>query len=487
MAFLVFLAVLEFAIYAADGARVGTQELVKSLDLGELWTEDSGDCSWAKLDTSTGWGCETLKTFSGGMQGNTKLVKLHPPGGGAPFKAVLKEMNSNQNPMGLHSLENERKVAEYLTDRGFKDMPAYYLNLKVDPKFVKYENSATMTLSEKDHCDHKLLYTGLCKINPLWDACNGHRGNIDTTVEIPRSQIRTKGLACPDTQLLAMEFLEGYQDLKGLQPTLRGESGFLREVRAAALFLSYDGMNKAGASHCDFNPGNAMFKVDDPRVAKIIDFGLARLNDHPTGACRGNLEDIGRPGFLWLSLYRGQRDEMEFGQNDRKAGPLALGTNAPFETPSGKTMQPFSLMRGKFEGKGGNGKVPWNRETRNNWPGIVAYARVLMKEAGGAPSSDSPSWDDADWLFASSTTTSSTADHQEQEPEEGPSPGAGPPKCSQVYADRSYVCKLSLYDRSPCTVTLRCRDGQVIKQDVDPASAFGGRVEVDNCNQCKVV
>merc|ERR1719506_3026620 len=98
------------------------------------------------------------------------------------------------------------------------------------------------------------------------------------------------GLKCPDTQLLAMEFLDGYADLKAMQPVLAHESPFHREVRAASLFLAYDEMNKAGVSHCDFNPGNAMFSVRDPRVAKIIDFGLARLHDYPTGACRGNLE-----------------------------------------------------------------------------------------------------------------------------------------------------------------------------------------------------
>eukprot|EP00406_Dinophysis_acuminata_P062635 CAMPEP_0179286164 /NCGR_PEP_ID=MMETSP0797-20121207/39595_1 /TAXON_ID=47934 /ORGANISM="Dinophysis acuminata, Strain DAEP01" /LENGTH=379 /DNA_ID=CAMNT_0020995029 /DNA_START=56 /DNA_END=1192 /DNA_ORIENTATION=+ len=372
-------ALLILMLHAVHGRR---ELRVEDFDAGEeegADIEKSTDCSWAKLDTSTGWGCETIKKLSGGMQGNTAIVKLFPPGGSSPFKAVLKEMNSNQNPMGLNSLENERRVAKVLTDRGFSKMPAYYFDLRVKPEYTKYAQSETMTMGQKRQCDDQRSSSGVCKLNPLWDACNGHRGNIDTTQEIPRSQMRTKGLKCPDAQMLAMEFLDGYADLQAMQPTLAEESGFQREVRAAALFLAFDEMRRAGVSHCDFNPGNAMFKKDDPRVAKILDWGLARLNDHPVGACRGNLEDVGSPGYLWLSLYRGQRDATEFAQNDRKPGPWALGLNRPFVTPSGEKMQPFSLMSGRFMGAGGT--QLWNKETRENWPGIVSYAKVLLAAA----------------------------------------------------------------------------------------------------------
>mmetsp|Transcript_44509 Transcript_44509/g.100626 ORF Transcript_44509/g.100626 Transcript_44509/m.100626 type:complete len:479 (-) Transcript_44509:20-1456(-) len=452
-------------------------------------SEDSqdGDCSWAKLDTSSGWQCKTIKSFTGGMQGNTKLVQLSPPDGRAPFKAVLKEMNSNQNPMGLHSLENERKIAELLTEKGFSDMPAYFLDLAVEPRYTKYKNAASMTLAEKDACDNKRSNTGICQINEAWDACNGHRGNIDTLTEIPRSQMKKKGLACPDTQVLAMEFLEGYKDLKGLQSQLQGESGFIREVRAAALFVAYDEMKKRGISHCDFNPGNAMFKLDDPSDAKIIDFGLARMNDHPVGACRGNLEDTGRPGFLWLSLYRGQRDEIEFAQNDRKAGPLALSRNAAFQTPSGEIMQPFSTMRGKFMGKGGT--QPWNKETRQNWPGIVAYAYKLLQEfQAQAPTPDASS--DVDVVvhpqransmhpMPTTTTTTTTATTARER---------GALACSRVYADRGSGCKLALYDKSRCTVRLQCITGKIISKEVGKEDAsFGGRIEIDDCRACRVL
>eukprot|EP00928_Gymnodinium_smaydae_P030428 TRINITY_DN22639_c0_g1_i3.p1 TRINITY_DN22639_c0_g1~~TRINITY_DN22639_c0_g1_i3.p1 ORF type:complete len:611 (+),score=91.62 TRINITY_DN22639_c0_g1_i3:50-1882(+) len=332
-------------------------------------------CSWAKLDTSDGWQCETIKSFSGGMQGNTKLVQLTPPGSHSAFQAVLKEMNSNQNPLGLHSLENERQVVKHLMSHRFSVMPQYLLDLRVEPQYIKYQHADNMTLAQKDQCDNRLLNSGVCTINGPWDQCNGNRGNIRTDEELHP----TKRLKCPDTQLLAMEFLDGYQDLKGIQSQLKTESPFEREVRAAALFLAYDQLSKAGVSHCDFNPGNVMFKVDDPRVVKIIDFGLARLNDHPIGACRGNLEDIGTPGFLWLSVYRGGINELDFQQNDRRAGPLSLSTGKSFKTPSGQTLKAFSEMDGKFNGLGG--RQPWNRETRENWPAIVAYAKMLMREA----------------------------------------------------------------------------------------------------------
>jgi len=345
----------------------------------KVWSDDGdSSCAWAKIDLNgTGWQCDTIKAFTGGMQGNTRLVKLTPPSG-SPFKAVLKEMNSNQNAMGFHSLENERRIAEHLIQHNFTGAPMYYMDFKVQSKYMKYKNSDTMTMAEKDNCDYKRQTAGVCELNPEWDACNGHRGNLDTTKEIPRSKMSREGLECPDRTILMMEFLDGYADLPHLHKaaSFRTENGFTREVRAAALFSAHDGLMKIGVSHCDYNPGNAMFSVQDAGKAKIIDFGLARLNDYPVGACRGNLEDIGTPGFLWLALYRGGTNELEWGRNDKRAGSLSLSSGGQFQTPSGQILQPFSRMKGRYSGKGG--MKSWNQETRQNWPGIVGYANYLL-------------------------------------------------------------------------------------------------------------
>lgn len=453
--------------------------------------EERGDCSWAKFDSSSGWKCSTAKKLTGGMQGNTQVVELTPPGG-KKFKAVLKEMNSNQNPMGLHSLENERRVAAKLMKEGFQEMPMYYLDIAVDPMYVKYKNSATMTLGEKDRCDSRRLSAGICALNPLWNACNGNRGNIDTLKEIPLSRMRKEGLKCPDTQILAMEFLDGYANLGELQPTLRQESGFVREVRAAALFTAYDKLQKHGVSHCDFNTGNAMFNKADPSDAKIIDFGLARTNDHPFGACRGNLEDVGRPGFLWLALYRGSKDEVEQSR-PQMPGSLSLSANAPFQTPTGKTMQPFGLMTGKYNGKGGVER--WAAETRDNWPGITAYAAELLKEFGPRQQQGNrvqvhqaitPVVKEGEVAHPTTTTTPAVT-AKPQTPQAKPTEGLAIPACVNAYKERSApsVCALVHKSSKRCSVKVSC-NGKVRTVELDPPSGFGSS-RVDNCYNCKLL
>jgi serine/threonine protein kinase len=279
-----------------------------------------------------------------------------------------------------------------------------------------------------------------------------------------------------------MEYLEHYADLKGMQSFLAQETPFEREVRAAALFLAYDEFSKAGVSHCDFNPGNAMFNKDDPRDVKIIDFGLARLHDHPVGACRGNLEDIGSPGFLWMSLYRGQRDDIEFAQNNKKPGPWALGAMRPFETPSGKTLQPFSMMSGKFRRRGGS--LPWNRETRDNWPGIVAYAKMLIREVdaarGGISSSNvHPGVP----VVAPAAVRVEPAGARDEQPHANTSYIT----CKRIFIDRHGSCRLRLFDTNPCHVVIKCPySGEVVSKQISQADVgFSGRIEIPNCGGCE--
>lgn len=435
------------------------------------------------------------------MQGNTQLVLLTPPANSPykkPFKAVLKEMNSNQNVMGLHSLENERRVVELLTQKGFKHMPTYYLDLTIQSKYRKYAHHATMTLAQKDCCDARRSNCGAsCEINRLWDACNGMRGFIDTTIDIEQKNKNKLSLSCPDSQLLAMEFLEGYKDLNGLQPSLKSETGFNREVRAAALFVAYDKLANLSISHCDFNPGNAMFKLDDPRVVKIIDWGLARTNDHPVGACRGNLEDIGTPGFLWLSLYRGGKDEADWAVNDRKAGPLSLSGGAEFYTPKGqKKMQPFSMKE----------YGAWNKNTRSNWVAIVSYARELLLEAGGEALDDSNEdpLGEKDLIPDNPKYTTDENSMKREIPVKTPTPtpdvkaevigqpllstpqNPGAPACSHIVVEKvTRVCKFTVYDSKTCTVKFQC-EGKAELTKLEVSKDHFGSYELTDCKACKV-
>merc|ERR1719195_474120 len=190
-------------------------------------------CEWAMLDLSGGVTCTTLKTFGGGMQGNTGLVRI-TGGSYGTIELVLKQQSARRGfESAFEALANEKDVARELMKRQFTKMPAYYFNFKVDPKHAKYKNAHLWTeRGQRAKCDRGER-SSECELNPQFSG--------------------------PDTELLGMEFLNGFGILKDMKTLLANESPFTREVRAAALFLAYNQMVTAGIDHCDFNAGNAMF------------------------------------------------------------------------------------------------------------------------------------------------------------------------------------------------------------------------------------
>lgn len=106
----------------------------------------------------------------------------------------------------------------------------------------------------------------------------------------------------PDGAVLVMEFLQGFFDLNKGPP---GETPEVREVRASAFFLALDGMYKGQVSHCDLNPGNAMFSTSDPTKAIVIDWGMAEINFGVPGTCQAmnGLPDLGYDGAAWKQVY----------------------------------------------------------------------------------------------------------------------------------------------------------------------------------------
>lgn len=275
----------------------------------------TGDCSWAHIDVYGGWICSTEKAFSAGKWGITKLVEVTPKRARNAIKAVLKTTSSNERDGALDLLRNEKEVAQYLQSKRFTGMPRYRFDFPVQAKYYKYTNHESMTLSQCQSCDQQMGSSGICAINPSWTAANQlpQGKNFDTV-----SEGRNKQLACPDSEALLLDYLDGYQDIEGFGTFITKEAGFRREVRAASFILAYDGLHKLQVSHCDLNAGNVMFKLDDPTEMKIIDYGLALLND-PTAKCgdgsgEGAFEfreaDLGSGGLLW-SLY----DKISGGQS----------------------------------------------------------------------------------------------------------------------------------------------------------------------------
>jgi serine/threonine protein kinase len=106
-------------------------------------------------------------------------------------------------------------------------------------------------------------------------------------------------------EVLVMEYLDGWFDLNSAAAPK--ESSEIREVRAAAFFLALDSLYMAKVSHCDLNPGNAMFNRKDPTRCKIIDFGMAAINYGRPGTCNAinGMPDLGYDGAAWKQIYAG--------------------------------------------------------------------------------------------------------------------------------------------------------------------------------------
>jgi len=106
------------------------------------------------------------------------------------------------------------------------------------------------------------------------------------------------------SEVLVIEYLNGWFDLNSGAPA---ESSEIREVRAAAFFVALDSLYRAKVSHCDLNPGNAMFNRLDPTQCKIIDFGMAAINYGKPGTCNAmsGLPDLGYDGAAWTKIYAG--------------------------------------------------------------------------------------------------------------------------------------------------------------------------------------
>jgi len=120
-----------------------------------------------------------------------------------------------------------------------------------------------------------------------------------TQGKIPEYDLRFQAKQ-PGSEILVMEFLEGWFDLSK-QPRVSDP-----EVRAAAFFLALAGIFNAGVSHCDLNLGNVMFHPSDPTRCKIIDFGMADFNHgQPGGGCiaMNANPDLGYPGTAWKTIY----------------------------------------------------------------------------------------------------------------------------------------------------------------------------------------
>jgi len=516
---------------------------VESNDFLHTWDDAAGgDCSWARLDPQLEWGCETKSTLTGGMTSTTKLVELTSPQG-KKYKAVLKTQNSNDNPNGLEFLENEREIVAYLQDeQRYQYMPRYFLELRVEPKYSKYKK--LLTLSRKNACDQSQGWTGDCEINPAWAECNKAKGtgNLDTKKLLTaKERMHGKALDCPDTQLLAIEFLDGYMDLPHLQGRLQQEDAFVREVRAAALFVAYDQLRTLKVSHCDFNSGNAMFNVNDPADAKLIDFGLSVRFETPVGRCNGKLADLGpisggpAPGHLWFALYRGATNEEDY-QNFFKPGPLSLSTQKSFNNPvTHESMLPFARMD--------NGQ--WAMAPANHWPQIVKYANELLALYRGYKGSaaekqpgklandnvhqnavqrvqalqpkiqpNNDAWrvnqEPAPWVDgnqkrqlniepvdpwkAKEQQAKKQVVQEVHDLKQRFGGKSGVPACKSVTFDVAkgmfVPCKLTLRDANKCSINLECngRRGKTsMSKEISVQDAFMGRIEIENCENCKRV
>jgi len=509
MSFLRALVLLMLLPHLSQGARVENEG--ESL---RTWDDSiGGDCSWARLDPSLGWSCETKATLTGGMTSTTKVVLLTSPEG-RQFKAVLKTQNSNDNPNGLEFLENEREMVAYLASSRYEYMPRYFLDLQVEPKYSKYKRH--LSLSKKNACDQSRQWHGDCEINPAWAECNKAKGtgNLDTKKLLTaKDRMHGKALDCPDTQLLAIEFLDGYMDLPHLQGQLQQEGPFVREVRAAALFVAYDKLRTLKVSHCDFNTGNAMFSINDPSEAKIIDFGLSAKFETPVGRCSGKLADLGpisggpAPGHLWFALYRGATNEDDY-QNFFKPGPLSLSTHTLFQNPvTGENMPSFTRMA----------TGEWAMAPANYWPQIVNYARELLalyrNSKGYAAKKQhvqlandymhqrpqqriqqlQPKLETNNdpWKVKELPKKQAVQDVHDQKQRFGGESSV--PVCKSFTFDvqRSMFapCKLTLRDKNKCSINLECngRRGQTyVTTEISlQDSVMGGRIEIENCENCK--
>jgi len=362
-------------------------------DVGEEFFVEAktGDgCEWAKLDLSGGVTCTTLKMFPGGMQGNTGLVRI-TGGSYGTVDLVLKQQSASRGyESAFEALVNEKDVARELKMRQFTKMPEYYFNFKVDPRYAKYKNAHLWTVRGQRAKCNRGERSSACEVNPQFSG--------------------------PDNELLGMEFLEGFGILKDMKSLLARESPFRREVRAAALFLAYNQMVKAGIDHCDFNAGNAMFHLKDPLEVRIIDFGLARVSRGPTeeampGKCEGKLADIGSSsggggtGALWDSFYRGHQniEQMMFFPSNNPWGTDPLVSGQPLLEVPGTNLEVYAFYAqtgnaGYKYKEGGeekfvretrfSGMVSWMKQVydsavkQNNWPVIVKYSEFLIKLYG---------------------------------------------------------------------------------------------------------
>jgi len=106
-----------------------------------------------------------------------------------------------------------------------------------------------------------------------------------------------------NSEVLVMEYLDGWFDLNSAAAPQ--ESYEIREVRAASFFLALDSLYKAKVSHCDLNPGNAMFSREDPTRCKIIDFGMAAVSYGRPGTCNAinGMPDLGYDGAAFKQIY----------------------------------------------------------------------------------------------------------------------------------------------------------------------------------------
>jgi len=284
--------------------------------------------------TTNDWNCVVERKLSGGLCGQAAVVLLSGgpgPKPRAPFRAVLKSSDSTGGD-ALAMMKTEIEVADYLTEKGYAHMPEYYLDLQVKP-----------------------------------DAPH-------------------------EAQLLAMEFLEGYETLDGYNKKQLGEDAFTREVRAAALFLAYEDLKNLKVSHCDFNTGNAMFKLNDPTEVKIIDWGLARVNEPIVGSCAGKHADMwdsdGRPGYLWITLYLGHKnlDSRKKNLHNDPVPGSSLTLDKPFVAPSGEQMVPFSRLSflPTRQGKMWHLGRASAKDKDANWAMILQHANKLIQAYAAA-------------------------------------------------------------------------------------------------------
>lgn len=119
------------------------------------------------------------------------------------------------------------------------------------------------------------------------------------------------GLSENDQLYLAMEYLEG----SDLAQKLKSEGKFAWPRVVSLSMQISEGLEQAherGVVHRDLKPGNVIVQVDDKgqEVAKIVDFGIARLNRRESGEQHASLtgqgNTCGTPAYMSPEQCRGE-------------------------------------------------------------------------------------------------------------------------------------------------------------------------------------